>query len=345
MSAPANFTRRLAILLASLFAWDFNAGELSMFRRIVAVCGLLVVAAAGCNRPAAALKIAVIPKSTNDTFWVLVHSGAEKGAKAAHVSIDWNGPANESDTDVEIRLLSDMLAKGVSAVVIAPQDAKALAEPIRSAMKQVPVVVMDSAVATDDYTAFVATDNLEGGKMAGREMIKLLGKDGGKVIMLRNDPASASTMDREDGFKEAIKDSKVELVAEQFHKSDVQIATSRAQDMILSHPDVVGVFASNEDGTIGAINALKSAQSKGRHIRCVAFDSTEAIADALDQKIIDSLVLQDPIRMGELAVKAAAAAMKGEKVEKNQPMAPTLVTQDNKSEPAIQALLRPKLDK
>lgn len=316
-----------------------------MFRRIVAVCGLLAMAAVGCNRSTPAQKIAVIPKSTNDTFWVLVHAGAEKGAKAAQVSIDWDGPAKESDTDVEIRLLDDMLAKGASAVVIAPQDAKALVEPIRKAHRTIPVVVMDSAVDTDEYTAFVATDNKEGGRMAGREMIKLLGNEGGKVVMLRNDPGSASTMDREDGFMEAIKGTKVELAAEQFHKSKAEDANRMAQDMIGTHPDVVGVFASNEDGTIGAINALKSAQAKGRHIHCVGFDSTEAIADALDQKIIDSLVLQDPIRMGELAVKAAAAALKGEKVEKNQPMAPTLVTQDNKSDPAIQTLLRPIMEK
>ena len=317
-----------------------------MCRHIAAILGLsaLAISAAGCNRAATATKIAVIPKSTNDTFWVLVHEGAQKGADESHMAIDWDGPARESDTDVEIRLLSDMLAKGAEAVVIAPQDAKALAEPIRNAHRTMPVVVMDSAVDTDDYTAFVATDNKEGGRLAGREMIKLLGPEGGKVVMLRNDPASASTMDREDGFKEAIKDSKVELVAEQFHKSDVPTANRMAQDMILSNPDVAGVFASNEDGTIGAINALKSAQAKGRRIHCVGFDSTDAIADALDQKIIDSLILQNPVRMGELAVKAAAAALKGEKVEKNQPMAPTLVTQDNKSQPAIQALLRPKIE-
>lgn len=316
-----------------------------MFRRFAAVCGLIgLLAVLGCNRAATVGTIAVIPKSTNDTFWVLVHAGAEKGAKESHVAIDWDGPAKETDTDVEIRLLSDMLAKGVTAVVIAPQDAKALVEPIRNAHKQIPVVVMDSAVDTDDYTAFVATDNKEGGRMAGREMKKLLGENGGKVIMLRNDPGSASTMDREDGFKEAIKGSNVVVVAEQFHKSEVPTANRMAQDMILSNPDVAGVFASNEDGTIGAINALKSAQTKGRRIRCVGFDATEAIADALDQKIIDSLILQDPMRMGELAVKAAAAAIKGEKVEKNQPLAPTLVTQDNKSDPAIQSLLRPPMD-
>jgi ribose transport system substrate-binding protein len=311
---------------------------------MLAACCLLAAALGGCNRGPAAKKIAVIPKSTYHTFWQSVHAGALKGSEEAGVAIDWNGPASETDTQAQIRLLSDMMAKGPGAVVIAPQDAKALVEPIKNAHQKMPVIVMDSAVDTDDYTAFIATDNREGGRVAGREMVKLLGDGGGKVALLRNDPGSASTMDREEGFKEAIKGTKVEVVAEQFHQSDVQAANRQAQDILLSHPDLAGIFASNEPGTIGAINALKAEQNKDRHVQCVGFDSNDVIADALDRGILRALVLQNPFRMGELAVKAAAAAMKGEKVEKNQPIPPTLVTPENKSEPAMQALLRPKTD-
>jgi ribose transport system substrate-binding protein len=315
-----------------------------MNRSLIAACCLLAVAGGGCNRPPAAQKIAVIPKSTYHTFWQSVHAGALKGSNEVGIAIDWNGPASETDTQEQIRLLSDMLAKGPGAVVIAPQDAKALVEPIKQAHKRMPVIVMDSAVATDDYTAFIATDNREGGRMAGREMIKLLGDKGGKVALLRNDPGSASTMDREAGFMEAIKGTKVEVAAEQFHHSDVQTANRQALDILLSHPDLIGIFASNEPGTIGAINALKADQNKDRHVQCVGFDSTDVIAEALDRGIIRALILQDPFRMGELSVKAAAAAMRGEQVKKEQPIPPTLVTQENKSEKAIQALLRPAVD-
>jgi len=315
-----------------------------MMRQRVAVCCLLALTAVGCNRAPAVKKIAVIPKSTYSTFWQSVHAGANQGATEAGVPIDWDGPPKETDTQVQIRLLSDMMVKGSGAVVIAPQDAKALAEPIKNAHKQVPVIVMDSAVDTDDYTAFIATDNREGGRIAGRQMVKLLGDQGGKVALIRNDPGAASTMDREEGFKEAIKGTKVEVVAEQFHKSDVQAATRQAQDMLLSNRDLVGIFASNEPGTIGVINALKAEENKDRPIKFVGFDGNEVIADALDRGMIHALVLQDPFRMGERAVKAAASAMKGETVEKNQPIAPTLVTPENKSEPAMQALLRPKTE-
>src|ERR1700709_776849 len=168
------------------------------------LCGT-VWTISGCKREASAPSqktVAVIPKGTAATYWQVVHAGADKGGSEHGVAIDWNGPARETDTDVQLRMIGDLMAKGADALVIAPQDAKALVEPIRNAHKKIPVIVMDSGVNTDEYTAFVATDNKEGGRIAARELIKLLGDAGGKVIMLRNDPGSASTMEREAGFEE-----------------------------------------------------------------------------------------------------------------------------------------------
>jgi ribose transport system substrate-binding protein len=314
----------------------------------------VVIAGMGCDRggetstatkggSTATPRIAVIPKGTGSIFWEVVHAGALAGGKDSQVQIEWDGPAKETDTDVEIRILSDMLAKGVNAVVIAPQDASALAEPIKQAHGKLPVVVMDSAVNTPEYTSFVATDNLEGGRIAGRQMLKLLGDAGGKVAVLCNDPGSASTMDREKGFSEVLAGSKVTIVQQEYHNSDAQKANRIALDILLKYPDLAGIYASNEPGTIGVINALKDPQNKDRHLRFVGFDTSDEIANALDQGVISALVLQDPFKMGRLAVQTAAKALKGESVSKEQPIPPTLVTAENKAQPDIQQLLRPKM--
>ena len=79
-------------------------------------------------------------------------------------------------------------------------------------------------------------------------------------------------------------------------------------------------------------------------MKFVGFDSSAELVAALDKGDIQALVLQDPVKMGYLSVKAAAAALRGEKPVKEQPIAPTLVTQQNKSQPEIQQLLRPKVD-
>ena len=76
-----------------------------------------------------------------------------------------------------------------------------------------PVVVYDSGVNTQDYTAYIATDNRKGGQMAGEEMLRLLGESGGKVAVIRGIAGSESTTQREEGFIDAVKkNAKVSLV-------------------------------------------------------------------------------------------------------------------------------------
>jgi ribose transport system substrate-binding protein len=76
----------------------------------------------------------------------------------------------------------------------------------------------------------------------------------------------------------------------------------------------------------------------------VGFDRSPELVAALDKGQIQALVIQDPIKMGYLSVKAAAAALRGEKPAREQPIPPTLVTPENKNEPAIAELLRPKVE-
>src|SRR5205814_3808474 len=92
----------------------------------------------------------------------------------------------------------------VSGIVLAPLDDSALAAPVADAVRSaIPVVVIDSGLKGDDYVSFVATDNRKGGRLAGEHLASLL-HDAGKVVMLRYAEGSESTLQREEGFLEAI---------------------------------------------------------------------------------------------------------------------------------------------
>jgi ribose transport system substrate-binding protein len=93
---------------------------------------------------------------------------------------------------------------------------------------------------------------------------------------------------------------------------------------------------------VGILNALTDAKKLGK-LKFVGFDSSDELAKGLDDGVIDALVLQNPVLMGDKAVRAAVAALKGEPVKKNDPITPTLITKANKDQPAMQQLLRPKL--
>ncbi|HTL28076.1 MAG TPA: substrate-binding domain-containing protein [Tepidisphaeraceae bacterium] len=322
-------------------------------KRTLLLLGLLASLALGCDKgstsstPAKQSRpyaIAVIPKGTTHVFWQSVHAGANRAAKDLGVEIKWQGPQGEAERGQQIQIVNDLLTQGVNAVCLAPIDSNALVETINETSRQVPVVIFDSGANTENYTAYVATDNRKGGQLAGEEMLRLLGDAGGEIAIVRVMAGSQSTTEREEGFKEVVaKNPKIKIVAEQYGDSDKAKSQRVAGDILAAHPNLVAFYGPNESSTVGILNALKDVKKNGK-LKFVGFDSSEELAKALDDGEIDALVLQNPVLMGDHAVRAAVAKLKGENVEKNQPIEPTLITRANKDQPAMQQLLRPNLE-
>ena len=146
-------------------------------------------------------------------------------------------------------------------------------------------------------------------------------------------------MKREEGFlSEVRKNPAIKVYDNKYAGDDVSKAQTMLSDM-LSNPKINAVFASNESTTQGSLGALAQAKLLGK-VTFIGFDTNAALVDAMEKGQIQALVLQDPVKMGYLAVKAAVAAVKGQKVEKEQPIEPTLVTPANMKQPAIEQLLR-----
>ncbi|MHC4531961.1 MAG: substrate-binding domain-containing protein, partial [Planctomycetota bacterium] len=184
-------------------------------KKAFAVITLLALAAAliltGCKQKESAgskYRIAVIPKGTTHVFWKSIHAGAvkaEKELKELDVEIIWKGPLKEDDRESQIRVMEDFITRGVSGIVLAPLDDVALRMPVKDAVNYgIPVVIIDSGLKSDDYVSFVATDNYVGGRKGGEHLAEVLGGKG-KVIMLRYQEGSASTMNREQGFLDVLK--------------------------------------------------------------------------------------------------------------------------------------------
>jgi ribose transport system substrate-binding protein len=300
---------------------------------------------AAAPAPGGKITIAVIPKGTTHIFWQSVRAGALRAAKEmGNVDINWNGPRSESERGQQIQIVDDMLTQGVNGIVLAPIDANALVDTINTAAKKVPVVIFDSGANTDTYKSFVATDNFKGGQLAGQRMVELL-PDGGEIAIVRTAAGSESTTQREEGFKAEIKKNpKIQLVAEPYGDSDRNKSQRVAGDILAAHPNLKGFYGPNESSAFGILGALRDYKKKPGEIKFVGFDASDDLRAGLDEGMIDSLVLQNPVRMGHDAVIACAKAIRGQPVEKKQPIEPVLATQKNKDEPAVKELLNPKLD-
>jgi ribose transport system substrate-binding protein len=317
------------------------------------VSGLVALVAAFSAHAAEAYKIAVIPKGTTHEFWKSIHAGAVKAqreleAQGVAVNVIWKGPLKEDDREQQIQVVENFIGQQVNAIVLAPLDKRGLVAPVETAVRgKIPVVIVDSALESKLPVSFVATDNKEGGRIAARNLGKLLGGSG-NVIMLRYQVGSASTEEREAGFLEVMKNDfpKIRLLSADQHAGATRDSAKRVAENLLNRfgRQVNGIFASNESAASGMLLALRDAGLNGK-VKFVAFDAGETLNAGLKAGDVAGFVIQNPMQMGYLGVKTAVAALRGEKI---QPVIDTgvgFVTKDNMNDPAIADIMNPPLDK
>jgi ribose transport system substrate-binding protein len=285
--------------------------------------------------------IAVIPKGVSHFFWQSVHAGADAAGKEAGVEIAWNGPAQETDYTGQINIVEDAINRRVDGIVLAPTHRDALVPVVERAQREgIPVTIFDSGIGTENYVSYVATDNRQGGAVAADRLAQRLGGRG-KVAILGVKAGSVSTDEREQGFQDTIKQKYpgIEIVAFQYGESDRARSLDRASDILTAHPDLDGFFASNESSTVGAVQAIKQKGLAGK-IVLVGFDSSPNLIEDLKAGAIDSLVLQNPYKMGYEAVKGMVAKLDGQTPPKKVDTGVKLLTKENLDTPEMQQLLK-----
>jgi ribose transport system substrate-binding protein len=311
------------------------------------VCLALLLACAGCqrsNQTPGKPVVGVVPKGASHIFWQTVHAGAIKAGREYGFDVEWNAPTTEVDASRQIEIVDSMIGRKLAGIVLAPVDRKALVSSVERAHQQgIPVSIFDSAIATEHMISYVATDNTEAGRMAARRMGELLGGKG-KVAIVGFMPGSASTMEREDGFQTEIRKlfPGIDIVGLQFGMADRAKAMSVTENILTAHPDLAGLFADNESSSSGAVQALKSRRAK--NVRLVAFDASDQLLADLREGQIDSLVVQNPFRMGYESTRAIGMHLKGEIPPRHVDSGSRLILRDDLEKPEVKELLFPDID-
>jgi ribose transport system substrate-binding protein len=293
------------------------------------------------------LQIAVIPKGTTHIYWNSVHAGAAKAAKELDVDIFWQGPLKEDDRQVQIQTMQNFISRGVDAIALAPLDSRSLGPAVKAAKgRKIPVIIFDSALEGDGYESFVATDNLEGGRLGAKRLSDVMGGKG-KVILLRYTEGSASTTQREEGFLQGLKEfgPNIQLIStNQYAGVTIENALQVSQNLLNRYGEVEGVFCPNETSAQAMLRALQTANKTGK-IKLVGFDANETLISALKNGQIQGLAVQDPFMMGYQAVKTAKQVIQGEAFDKRIDTGVTMVTPENMNDAAVKVLLYPETDK
>lgn len=304
-------------------------------------------AGGGPESGASRKQIAVIPKGTTHEFWKSIHAGALKAARERGVDIIWKGPVKEDDRDEQIKVVETFISQGVDGIVLAPLDDQALVPVLNDARaRKIPVVIFDSGVNWDGYVSFVATDNYKAGVLGAERLGEVLGGKG-DAILLRYAEGSASTMEREAGFLDTLakKYPGLRLVSSnRYGGATTETSYAASENLLATFKNIHGIFTPNESTTFGMLLALEAAGRLGPNgVKLVGFDASAKLIEALEQGRLYGLVLQNPMRMGELSVQTLLDSLDGKPVAKRIDTGQYMVTRENMKQPDMDALLHPDL--
>ncbi|MCO8123636.1 sugar ABC transporter substrate-binding protein [Stieleria sp. TO1_6] len=239
-------------------------------------------------------KVALIMKSLANEFFSTMADGAKthQSEHADQYDLVVNGIKDERDLSRQVALVDEMVAAGVSAIVIAPADSKALVPALRKAKeKGVVVVNIDNRLDRDVMESesvqipFVGPDNRAGAQKVGDFLATRLQK-GDKVAVLEGIRTSFNAQQRHAGFLAAMKQAGVEVVSSQSAQWEMSQANTIAASMLSEHPEIKAILAANDSMALGAIAAVKSA-GRADDVLIVGFDNISAVQSAIrDGKVL-----------------------------------------------------------
>ena len=262
------------------------------------------------------LYIPIISKGFQHQFWQAVKAGAEKAATELGVEITFEGPETEAQVDKQLEMLQAALDKKPSAIGFAALDSQASGPYLEQAQSAgIPVGAFDSGVESPIPVTTASTNNVAASTLAAKKMAELIGNEG-EIAMIVHDQTSRTGVDRRDGFKNEIESNhpNIKIVDIQYGGGDHLKSTDLAKAIIQAHPNLKGIFGSNEGSAIGVFNAVTELALDDK-ITVIGFDSGKQQIDAIKSGKMAGAITQNPVGIGYETVKAAVAAVKGEKVD------------------------------
>jgi ribose transport system substrate-binding protein len=300
---------------------------------VLILAALATVVAVGCQRgggggEGGGPRIGLSISTLNNPFFVTLRNGAQQAAKkegAKLIIADAQDDAATQQDDVQ-----NFVTQQVDAILINPVDSEAVVPAVQAANQaNIPVIALDRGASGGKLETLIASDNVEGGRMAAKELIQLLGS--GPVAQLEGIPGTSPTRDRGQGFEEVINaQDAVQLVSSQTANFLRTEGLNVTENILQSNPGIKGIFAQNDEMAMGAVRALGG--RAGSKVKIVGFDGIEDALKAIQAGKMNATIAQQPDKIGSLGVENAMKVVDGKSVDKNIPVQVKLVTKENVSQ-------------
>lgn len=294
------------------------------------------------------IKVAVVVKSTDSESWQYMLTGARNAALDSNgaIEITEHGAPSETDIEAQVSIMEDVITSAPDAILVTPSDSDALNASIEEARAMgIKVIVVDTAVSTDDIDMFMANDNYAGGELIAEQMVKYLEEANipleGTVGVVSAVPVQ-TVYDRDDGFVDKMAEiaPNVKVITENYVDNDMQKSMDLTLDYITANSDLIGVYGDNNVTGSGIALAIAEAGVADSVIG-VAYDGNPEEVAGIRDGSLKAILVQDLYNWGYKGVNFCAQLVNGEKLDSYYNTGVTLVTADNVDADEVQDILDP----
>jgi ribose transport system substrate-binding protein len=283
--------------------------------------------------------VVFVPGVMGNAFYVTMERGIRAEAAKYGFKVEIQG-AQQFDPTLQTPIVNAVVASKPAGLITAPTDSKALFVPISQAVDAgIKVALVDTTLDdTSKVVTTIATDNAAGGAAAADALAKLIGEKG-KVLVIAFQAGASTSDQRQKGFEEEIrKYPGISYIGFQVSNNDPSKAAAEVGSTLTAHPDLAGIFATNDRSAEGTATALRVADKVGV-VKVVGFDAGETQVKQLKDGLVQALIAQQPYQIGVDGIDAIANALSGKNVEHSVITGTVTVTKDNLQDPDVQKAL------
>ncbi len=277
-------------------------------------------------------KIAVLlPGPTG--YFVATKEGIDAAAKENNVKIEYADA--QWDASKQLAQAEDFIVKGVDLIAICSVDSGSGEKIVKSANESnIPILAFTNAIGGeesgqyDGLVSYVGQNEVNTGAVTGELAKQLLGKDGGKAILIEGVPGTTPQINRKKGLERALEGSNIEVIFNQTSNWEKEQALKIVEDMIQKKTEFNIVICQDDNSATGAGQALKEAGLKDT-VKVIglggSIDGLQAVKDGL----IDGTTYMSAVEEGQVAIETAVKFLKGETVEPITEIKQVEVNKDN----------------
>ena len=297
--------------------------------RLCAVVAL-VAAAGGYASADETLTIGYITKSATNQGWSIINKGAQDAARDAKVKLIQTGPTTFGALQDQINAINAIVSQGAKAIALAPVDTVGVAPAVKRATTAgIKVVAVDTTVEGADIASYVATDNIAAAAAEAEWAASQIGNSA-EIILVNGSQKQSTGRDRRSGFLDRLKQLKPGVTVIEVNTSwDFDEARRGVEQALRAHPSVALIANAWDDGTLGAVAALRSAGVTKGAIKIVGFDGAPNALALMRGGWVQADVAQRLYQEGYRGIQTAVAAARGETVSPRIDTGHLLVTNAN----------------